>query len=232
MLRLAVSVLNEDCQQFQCVAVRARRASGRLIHEIELWPGPSFVLFRFERMPVHLSFDRGWIEHHLVAMLFVILEWVRGAAAADDADRIHAVGAKAQGPQQARRRHFAVHLAVVRAVLDLYLIVFCDRAGELWRIAGHLFVHPVAGERLVRLDRPCTLGSGLQIHHRYVGRLPNLGTPNRRQPSLFRQVMRGRSARFLGALLRGYRDGADQDRESGQGETAKHVRHDSKNSST
>ena len=60
-----------------------------------------------------------------------ILERIRRTSAADDPDRIHPGGAKAQRPEQPRRGDLRVDLAVVRTVTDLQLPPRRQHAVEL-----------------------------------------------------------------------------------------------------
>ena len=160
--RLVVGVLKKDGQQFQRVAVRARRAAGGVLHLVKLRPRPAGVDRELHRRALHLPLDGGGIEQHLVLGLALVFVRIGRTALTRHANRIHAVGREPQRPQQARRGDFAVHLAVLRAVLDLQLVVLADDAGELWRRAARRFVAVVALTNSFGANAPRPVGPVLR----------------------------------------------------------------------
>src|SRR5213078_428437 len=123
LLRLAVRMLNEDREQLQCIALRDRRPAGSRIDQIQFRPRPADDFWSLQVPAGNLSLDR---------REFRVLD-VRGAATADDTNRIHPFRIEPECPKKPARCHLGEYLTVLPTVLDLQLVVRRDHAGELWR---------------------------------------------------------------------------------------------------
>src|SRR5439155_13969206 len=176
---LAVAVLQEHGEQLQGVALRPWRAPHAFVDPVQLRPRPSLELGQRDLLSLQLALDARDPELALGHLALAAPEpGLDRTVAARHLDRIVALRAEADGPEQPARRHLGVDLAAV--VLDLHDVPAAEVAQELRRVARQFLVrgHVVASHLLVRLEAPLPLRSPEQVHGGDPGRLPDGRAPD------------------------------------------------------
>src|SRR4029450_470194 len=185
---LGVGVLDEDGQGSEGIAFGAGPPAGLLVDQVQLFPRPAFI--RPVRFAGHLALDGGRIEHAFFGASNHAVE-ARRAVAAHDTHRMPVTRREAERPQQPGREHFGIPLAVVAAELHFQLIVLVGLARELRRLAAEFVVYVRAADRVARLERLRRVGSGLWVHGRKLGSLPDLGASDDRRSIVGRRQEAG-----------------------------------------
>src|SRR5262245_41454957 len=116
--------------------------------QLELLPRPPWLSVRWPLNLRRSPLDHRGIELPLVAWPFDAAQ-SRRTSATNHIDRIHWIGTEAERPQQACRKYLPVHFAVGFPELHFHLIVFANRADELWRVSPKVLVDVIAKNRLV-----------------------------------------------------------------------------------